>query len=392
MLIHKRNMSNRDGDHMIDYVVRPGDTFYSIAATFGITPTYLLSVNPKVDPDNIFVGQIIRIPDIYMRRIIEVNGYAFPDIDGQILIETLPYLTYLSIFSYQVLPDGSLIGIDDEELIQTARQVMVAPMMVITNIKADEGFSSTLAHTILTDVQAQQTLLNNVISVLTYKNYYGLNIDFEYVNPKDRLAYARFLKTVTERLRPYGFITSVTVAPKTGAGQLGPQYEGYEYSLIGDYVYNVIIATYEWGYTFGPPFAVSSIEQVQQAIEYAVSVIPSQKILMGMPNYGYDWVLPYQAYSSAQIVSFNEAEALAKATGSDILFDPEKKASYFNYVDDMGLKHVVWFDNEVGIRARLAFVEAYNLGGVSFWTINNFSPASYQTLNSMYDVRKVLFI
>ncbi len=378
---------------MIDYVVRPGDTFYSIAAAFGITPTYLLSSNPSItDPDTVYVGQIIHIPDIYMRRMIEVNGYVFPNIEFSVLEETLPYLTYLSLYSYQVLPDGSLVGIDDEPLIQAARQAMVAPMMVITNIKADEGFSSTLAHTILTDDQAQQTLLDNIITIMTSKDYYGLNIDFEYIYPKDRLTYARFLKTVTERLRPFGFITSITVAPKTYAGQLGPQYEGYEYSLIGDYVNNVIIATYEWGYTFGPAFAISPVEQVQQAIEYAVSVIPSQKILMGMPNYGNDWTLPYQAFSSAKTISFNDAEALAKTTGADILFDREKKSSYFNYVDDMGLKHVVWFDNEVGIRARLEFVEEYNLGGVSFWTINNFSPASYQTLYTMYDVRKVLFV
>ena len=376
---------------MIDYVVRPGDTFYSIAKAFGIVPTYLLSVNPRItDPDTVYVGQIIHIPDIYMRRMIEVNGYVFPNIDFSVLEETLPYLTYLSLYSYQVLSDGSLVGIDDEPLVQAARQAMVAPMMVITNIEADEGFSSALAHTILTDDQTQQTLLDNITTIMTSKYYYGLNIDFEYVYPKDRLAYAQFIKAVTERLRPYGYITSVTVAPKTSAGQLGPQYEGYEYSLIGDNVNNVIIATYEWGYTFGPPFAISPFMQVQQAIEYAVSVIPSQKILMGMPNYGNDWTLPYQAFSSARTISFNEAEALAKSTGSDILFDPEKKSSYFNYIDDMGIKHVVWFDNEVGIRARLKFVEEYNLGGVSFWTINSFSPASYQTLYTMYDVRKVL--
>ena len=377
---------------MIDYVVRPGDTFYSIAAAFGITPAYLLSVNPRItNPDTVYVGQIIHIPDIYMRRMIEVNGYVFPNIDFSVLAETLPYLTYLSIYSYQVLPDGSLVGIDDEPLVQAARQAMVAPMMVITNIEVDEGFSSTLAHTILADDQTQQTLLDNIIKIMMSKNYYGLNIDFEYIYPQDRLAYIQFIKAVTERLRPYGYITSVTVAPKTGAGQLGPQYEGYEFPLIGVYVNNVIIATYEWGYTFGPPFTISPFVQVQQAIEYAVSVIPSQKILMGMPNYGNDWTLPYQAFSSARTISFNEAEALAKATGSDILFDREKKSSYFNYVDDMGLKHVVWFDNEIGIRERLEFVEEYNLGGVSFWTINNFSPASYQTLYSMYDVRKVLF-
>ncbi len=377
---------------MIDYVVRPGDTFYSIAAAFGITTAYLQSANPEItSPYNIFLGQIIHVPDIFIRRSIDVNGFVFPDIDAQVLAATLPYLTYLSIFSYQVLADGALIEVDDTQLIQAARQAGVAPMMVITNIEANAGFSSALAHTILTDDQVQQTLLNNIVALLELKAYYGLNVDFEYVYPMDRLAYVRFLQTITERLRPLGYFTAITVAPKVGAGQLGIQYEAYEYPAIGILVNRVILTTYEWGYTFGPPIAASPIEQVQRVLDYAISVIPSQKILMGMPNYGFDWTLPYQAFSSARTVSFDEAEALAASTGAEIRFDPATQVSYFNYIDDGGVGHVVSFDNETGIRYRLAFISSYNLGGVSFWTINNFSPASYQTINTMYDVRKVLY-
>lgn len=376
---------------MIDYTVRPGDTFYTIADAFDISPERLLSANPEIsDPNSVFVGQVIRIPEIYMRQIIEVNGFAFSNIDLGVLNATLPYLTYLSLYSYQVLPDGSLVGIDDTHLIPIARKAMVAPLMVVTNIVASAGFSSSLAHTILTDFQVQHTFLENVVRILAQKDYYGLNIDFEYVLPDDRLAYGWFLKTVTERLGPLGYITCVTVAPKIGPGQLGIQYEAYEYSAIGFFVDRVIIPTYEWGYAFGPPLAVSPINQVRQTIQYAISVMPSQIILMGMPNYGHDWTLPLQAYSAARILSFNEAEALAKSAEAYVKFDPEMQVSYFNYVDSMGLEHVVWFDNEMGIRSRLKLVEDYNLAGVSFWTINNFSPASYQTLNTMYDVRKVL--
>ena len=378
---------------MIDYIVRPGDTFYSIANAFGITTAYLQSANPEItSPYILTVGQVIHIPDIFARREIDVNGFAFPDIDAQVLMDTLPYLTYLSIFSYEVLSDGSLVGIDDTRLIQAARQAGVAPMMVITNIQANAGFSSALAHTILTDRQVQRTLLDNIIAVLEEKSYYGVNIDFEYVYPMERLAFNEFIQMVTGRLRALGYFTAITVAPKVNAGQLGVQYEAYDYSALGILFDRVILATYEWGYTFGPPIATSPIEQVQRVLDYAVSVIPSQKILMGMPNYGFDWTLPYQAFSSARTVSFHEAEALAAREGAEIRFDPGTQVSFFNYVDDAGVQHVVSFDNEMGIRYRLAFVASYNLGGVSFWTINNFSPASYQTLNTMYDVRKVLYV
>lgn len=376
----------------MDYIVRPGDTFLSIAQAFGIAPEQLRIANPEIlDVNYITVGQTIEIPETYqMRRIIQTNGYAFTNIDSQVLVNTLPYLTYLSIFSYQVLHDGALTGIDDAPLIQTARQARVAPIMVITNIEEGGGYSSDLAHTVLSDEQVQQTLINNVISILKSKNYYGLNIDFQYIYPADCLACSRFLQQVAERLHPLGYIVAVTVAPKTSADQRGLQYEAYNFPIIGRAADSVIIMTYEWGFTFGPPLAVAPIELVRQALGYATSAIPSQNILMGMPNYGYDWTLPSQTYTAAVPISFAQAEDLAMRMGAEIRFDASAQSSYFNYVDDTGERHVVWFDNEASVRVRLEFIETYNLGGVSFWAINDFAVASYQTLASMYDVRKVL--
>ena len=58
----------------------------------------------------------------------------------------------------------------------------------------------------------------------------------------------------------------------------------------------VILMTYEWGWSGGPPMAVAPINSVRAVINYAVSVIPAKKIMMGMPLYGYDWELPYEPH------------------------------------------------------------------------------------------------
>ena len=131
------------------------------------------------------MGQVINIPT-QTRKLgtIDVNGYAFPNINRTVLQDTLPYLTYLSIFSYQVRPDGSLIAINDTPLIEAARQAGVAPIMVITNIEEGASFSSDLAHTILTDLQVRENVINNVVNTLESKNYFGLDIDFEYIYPR----------------------------------------------------------------------------------------------------------------------------------------------------------------------------------------------------------------
>ena len=324
------------------------------------------------------------------QRTIDVNGYAFPNISDEVLNNTLPNLTFLSIFSYQVKPDGTLTPIDDTELIAKARAAGVAPMMVITDIKEEGGFSSDIAHEILTDPQTQQTLLNNVVNTLKAKNYYGLDIDFEYIYPDDREAYNKFLQTVVDRLHPLGYIVVSALAPKTSGDQQGLLYEAHDYPVHGRLLDHVILMTYEWGYTYGPPMAVAPIDQVRRVLDYAVDVIPSEKILMGMPNYGYDWTLPYKQGTAARSLSFAQARELAQKEGAEIKFDDTTQAPYFNYTDDAGIEHVVWFDNEASIRARLGLVDEYNLGGVSYWTINRYSPETFTVLNDMYNVNKLL--
>lgn len=323
------------------------------------------------------------------RRTIDVNGYAFPNIGDEVLNNTLPNLTFLSIFSYQVKPDGTLTPINDTALIQKARAKGVAPMMVITNI-GEDGFSSDIAHEVLTDPQVQQTLLNNVVNTLKAKNYYGLDIDFEYVYPDDREAYNRFLEAVVARLRPLGYSVVSALAPKTSADQKGVLYEAHDYAVHGRLLDHVILMTYEWGYTYGPPMAVAPIDQVKRVLDFAVTVIPSEKILMGMPNYGYDWTLPYKQGTAARSLSFAQARELVEKEGATIQYDDTAQAPYFNYTDDAGAEHVVWFDNEASIRARLGLVDDYDLGGVSYWTINRYSPESFAVLNEMYNVNKLL--
>ena len=70
-----------------------------------------------------------------------------------------------------------------------------------------------------------------------------------------------------------------------------------------------------WGYTYGPPMAVSPVDQVRRVLNYAVSVIPPEKILMGMPNYGYDWTLPYKQGTAARTVTNTGAIELALREG-----------------------------------------------------------------------------
>lgn len=373
------------------HIVAPGQSLYSISRIYGINIDDLLKVNPNISRVTVlYPGQVIVIPEKPTKLgTIEVNGYAFPDINMDVLRKTLPYLTYLSIFSYEVKQDGSLTTINDAPIINIARNAKVAPIMVITNI-SEGSFSSDLAHTILTNDQLQNTLLNNVIEALKNKNYHGLDIDFEFIFPADRENYNNFLRKASTRLKSLGYTLATSLAPKTSNEQTGLLYEAHDYSVHGALVDHVIIMTYEWGYTFGEPMAVAPLNEVNKVISYAVTEIPSKKILMGIPNYGYDWTLPYIKGTAAKSLSINEAVDLARKEGAAIQFDLKSQSPFFYYYDDNKKMHIVWFEDARSIRAKLLLVNRYKLGGVSYWTINKYFPQNWLVLSSMYNIVKVL--
>ncbi|WP_425449362.1 glycosyl hydrolase family 18 protein [Dethiothermospora halolimnae] len=371
--------------------VAPGQSLYAIARDYGVTVEAILDANPSItNPTQIYPGQIITIPSRTQKLgTIEVNGYALPNIDMEVLKKTLPNLTYLSIFSYHVKSDGSLVPIEDEALIKAAREAGVGPLMVITNIE-EEGFSSDLARTIFDNEEVQNKLIENIINNLETKNYYGLDIDFEFIYPGDREKYNNFLRKITNRLHELGFIVSTAVAPKISADQSGLLYEAHDYKAHGEIVDHVIIMTYEWGYTYSPPMAVAPIDQVERVISYAVTEIPSEKILMGIPNYGYNWTLPFVKGTMAKAISNTAAVDLARRVGAVIKYDTKSQSPFYNYYDENAKQHEVWFEDARSIEAKLRLVNQYDLGGVSYWTINSYFPQNWLVVNSLYDVEKVL--
>jgi len=98
---------------------------------------------------------------------------------------------------------------------------------------------------ILASEELQERLIGNILSELTGKNYYGVNMDIEYIAPDDRERYNAFLERLTERLHNEGFIVMSALAPKISADQPGVLYEAHDYAEQGRIVDYVIIMTYE---------------------------------------------------------------------------------------------------------------------------------------------------
>lgn len=373
----------------VRYILDEGQTLFSISQKYGVPLDELIEANPGLNPLNLRPGDTVMIPVARRekRRPILVNGYAYPSINTNSLNCVLPFLTFLSPFSYKLTPTAELVPPDDGDLIFRAQRSAVMPIMVVTNI-FDKGFSTEALSGILASEELQERLIGNILSELTGKNYYGVNMDIEYIAPDDRERYNAFLERLTERLHNEGFIVMSALAPKISADQPGVLYEAHDYAEQGRIADYIIIMTYEWGYTYGPPLAVSPINEVRRVLDYAVTEIPPEKILMGMPNYGYDWTLPFMRGTPAQSLSFTQAVDLALRYGVEIQFDEQAQTPYFYYTDN-GTQHVVWFDDPRSIDAKLQLIDDYRLAGASWWTVNRCYVPNWLVLQNMYETVKL---
>ena len=375
------------------HVVQPGETLADIARQYNTTTVNLLQLNPFIEyADQIVPGDQITISNTADKRgLIHVLGYAYPHIDRSVLLKTLPYLTYLTIFTYGITEEGELIDIEDEDIIRMARDFGVAPLMLISTLTEEGTFSNELAHVILNDPVAQNNLIENVLQNLREKGYYGLDIDFEYVLPEDEEAFINFIQNVHDRISPEGFVLFTALAPKTSADQPGLLYEAHNYPRIGEASDRVLLMTYEWGYTYGPPMAVSPVDKVREVLDYAVTEIPREKIYMGIPNYGYDFILPYvQGVSRADSVSNVEAVDLAADVGAYIQYDEVSQAPYFIYYDEQGRQHRVWFEDARSILAKLDLFSEYGFEGVGYWNVMRYFPQNWLLVSSLYDIAKLV--
>ena len=135
---------------------------------------------------------------------------------------------------------------------------------------------------------------------------------------------------------------------------------------------------------------MSPVNRIRRVLDYAVSVMPAGKILMGFSNYAYDWTLPWKQGTAARVLSNAGAQELAISRGAEIRFDKKAEAPWFNYVDAEGLTHVVWFEDARSVRARLRLVEEYGLAGVSIWTADRLWQPIPALIESLYSVEKIL--
>lgn len=222
--------------------------------------------------------------------------------------------------------------------------------------------------------EANSRLLNNrgawetavrELEDLLAKGYSGINVDFEDVPVEDGPALTEFVCTLYRRLKPQGHHISLSLPAKTT--DAGNSWSGaFDYAELGRCADHVVIMTYDFSWAGGSPGPVGPLGWMKRVMEYAATRIPKEKLLLGLPAYGYDW--PVDG-GRGRALTTRTIQSLLAAQGIAAEYHPEHGESTFTYVDEEGIRRVVWFTPPEGVAAKLALVEELDLAGVAMWRL-----------------------
>ena len=426
------------------YVVEPGDTLDSIADMFGVSTNKLIQENELTDPAQLVPGQMIVIVspvethtvlegetlesiaafyNISISEILRNNqfladmnyiiypglelnirfdraerletyGYTNSFIDRKLLVKTLPYLTYLAIFNYQISDSGQIIqNGQDSDIVELATQYGVLPLLHLSAITVQGEFDVVTTYKVLTDENLQDIIIENILDIIRNKGYYGVIISAQYINDQNQYLFADFVRNFSDRLSQEGYQTLITIEPGIYSDEDTVLYKVIDYKTISETVDSILFLEYMWGLYVVPPGPLISVREQDIFLNYVLTQVDPKDIVVGFPTFGYNWELPYiSGYSDSEFLTRNNVINLARSVDAQILFDETSQNSYFcfNGINDNDGRYVVWSVNEKTVDSLVKLILQKGIDKIGIWNIMFFYSPLWLILNSQYEIVKYL--
>jgi cellulose synthase/poly-beta-1,6-N-acetylglucosamine synthase-like glycosyltransferase/spore germination protein YaaH/peptidoglycan/xylan/chitin deacetylase (PgdA/CDA1 family) len=202
---------------------------------------------------------------------------------------------------------------------------------------------------------------------LSSGHYRGLMIDFETFPQSAQKGYVALLQELSGDLHGRGMKLYVAVQAHNNE---------YDYPSIAAAVDGVVLMNYDEHYPGAQSGPVSSQDWFVQNLTFARSVIPQEKIICAIANYGYDWVLkpkkgslPPEVHDSS--VSVQDAWLTARDSEEDVNFDDDAMNPHFSYLDEHSYRHDVWFLDAVTALNHMRAAQNLGIQTFALWRLGS---------------------
>lgn len=367
------------------YIVQPGDSLFSIAQ-LAFVPAETIRLYNGLPSGQLTIGMELYLPprEKYSEEGLSYLTPSTPERNRRNVQTFAPLISNFGIFEYHILPNGSLSTLNDEQLISLIWENKSRPIVVITNL-TEAGFSPELTRRVLNDPQIRQRVIDNIYNLVKSKRYAGVNVDFERILESERDLYTGFLVALRNRLKPEGYQLSVAVPAKTSDDI--PWLRGFDYGGIGAAVDFVFIMAYDFHEASSLPGPVAPITEVRKTLDYALTKMGRDKIVLGVPRYGYNWTMTNGDVISARAFSVSNAIATAMRYQVPIQYSAEFEQPHYTYWDESGRRHVVWFEDVRARAAKFQLAVQYRIRGVGSWQLGLHFPQSGYLVREFFKKR-----
>jgi len=228
---------------------------------------------------------------------------------------------------------------------------------------------------------ARQRFRGELMTFLATDQYKGITLDIEAVPENSRADYRELVQELYDELHAKGLKLYVAVPVND---------REFEYAAVSGISDGLILMNYDQHYPGGDPGAVAGQEWFLNNLREALKVIPKDKIICAVGNYGYDWAMkkgqkkgtPPEAVHN---VSVQEAWLEASDAATDVYFDDDAMNPHFAYLDDNNVRHDVWFLD--GVTALNQMRAAHSLGIFTFalWRLGSEDRSLWAVWDKPYE-------
>lgn len=289
---------------------------------------------------------------------------------------------------YEMTADGGVAlrdGLDPGQVHDAlARLRDAGPALVptVTNTR-DGSWDTALAQRVLHDPSLRDQHVVALVDVVLREGLDGVDVDYEELTGADRGAFSAFLARLGPALRSHGRVLAVDVFAKEDDAGYDQRNLAQDYAAIGRAADQVRLMAYDRHWETSPPGPVAPVDWVRRVVAYAVTQVPREALVLGVPTYGYDWAAPAAgdpAPPPAVVVSWGRADALAAARRIPVRWSDSAQSPSLAYADDAGRSHELWFEDRRSTAAKVEVASAERLGGVFLWLVGDVDTGTWPLL------------
>src|SRR5581483_6093631 len=292
---------------------------------------------------------------------------------------------------YRTDAEGALSGGPNDTILAAARDHHVPVMPIVVN----RNFNEQEFHTLLLSDAARAHLIGALIAECILHDYIGIQFDFEHIFDTDRDALSRIVREAADAFHREHLQLSIATVPnapgRPGDGAFSRWIfahwrNAYDLKAIGEAVDLVCLMTYDEHTRYTPPGPVAGHIWTLENLEYALRVVPREKLSLGIPVYGYHWYAGAvgaddKANPAMATVGATDVESLLQSFHPVVQWDTTDRASWFWFYRDQ-TREWVFFTDARTFGARYDLVKERGLQGFCSWVLGKEDPAIWDALPS----------